>query len=354
MESVLHRAVELNPNNEMYMYRQLPKALPLFLCLFTFNTAYPSVNYSTSPRQTGEVVLDETVLGPAAFVVRVGSNGCTSKRSFEVSVRKSPGVTERAPHYVLTILRKVPDECKAIVDDGEVIAYDLKKDLGISGSYTYSLSNPVASSHPFARSEGSFISGAIKDAVFPLPEMKEVRPEPFEKFSLPQGQFTCLLPTAWKRADEPAGPDDKSGIHEVRLVRQGLATPEDGEKFYFPEPLLYAGYYAARNETGKTYESFVADYDRLRLKNAGSVKSTYRKPEKRVIAGREATVIDYEVWQETPRGPLFTNRYWLHARFIVVKGKTGFYVLALKSPRDFYEQCLPAFTSVVDSFVPDR
>lgn len=52
-----------------------------------------------------------------------------------------------------------------------------------------------------------------------------------------------------------------------------------------------------------------------------------------------------------PRGPLFTTKYWLKANFIVIKAQSsGFYVLAYKSPAEFYDQYLPVFEEVARSF----
>ena len=309
--------------------------------------------WSPGPRQQGEVILDEEVAGPGGFVIRVGSNGCTSKNSFEVLVTKKPGITALAPHYELTIVRKVPDECKAIVEDGVVLAYDLKRDLGISGNYTYAITNPVSSPRPFADTSEYYLPKVLKDAVTDVSLPREVRPEPFEKFTVARDFFSCLLPAGWTRSYDPAG-DAKAGIYQIRLTRDGLANPEDGEKYYFPHPLIYVGYYAPGNSERKTYESYLADYDRLMRKNAGSKKSSYGKPVKTSVAGREATITDYEVWQEVPRGPLFATKYWLKARFVVVKARQGFYVLAFKSPKEFYDQCQPAFQVVLDSFAPNR
>ena len=193
----------------------------------------------------------------------------------------------------------------------------------------------------------------MRDVVTDIPIPRELRPEPFEQFTAARDYFSCLLPTGWKQYHDPAG-DAKAGIHQVRLTREGLARPEDGEKYYFPQPLIYVGYYALGNSEGKTYESYLADYERLRRKNAGSEKSSYSKPVKTSVADREATITDYEVWQEVPRGPLFATKYWLKARFVVVKARQGFYVLALKSPKEFYDQCQPAFQAVLDSFSPKR
>ena len=336
-----------------YTLQRVFSPISLLLLLASSYDAAAAIPLSPGPRQQGEAILDEEVAGPGGFVIRVGSNGCTSKNSFEVLVTKKPGITALAPHYELTIVRKVPDECKAIVEDGVVLAYDLKRDLGISGNYTYAITNPVSSPRPFADTSEYYLPKVLKDAVTDVSLPREVRPEPFEKFTVARDFFSCLLPAGWTRSYDPAG-DAKAGIYQIQLTKSGLAGPEDGEKFYFPHPLIYVGYYAPGNSKKKTYESYLADYDRLIRKNAGSKKSSYSKPVKTTIAGRSAIITDYEVWQEVPRGPLFATKYWLKARFVVVKARQGFYVLAFKSPKEFYDQCQPAFQAVLDSFAPKR
>jgi hypothetical protein len=69
-----------------------------------------------------------------------------------------------------------------------------------------------------------------------------------------------------------------------------------------------------------------------------------------MFKGKEAKEYSYEVYQETPRGPLFTTKYWLKAKFIVIQGKNGFYVLAYKSPKELYDKYLPVFDEVSGSF----
>ncbi|HWR02194.1 MAG TPA: hypothetical protein VN371_10060 [Chlorobaculum sp.] len=320
------------------------------LVLFGSLTA-SATSYSAGPRATGVEILDELLQGPHGFIIRVGSNGCTSRNSFEVRVNKEIGISERAPHYVLTVIRKGPDECKAIVDDGVVIVYDLQKDLGISGNYTYTVANPVASAHPFKTGGDSFFSMVVKQTAPSMPGPGESRPLPYENFTIEHGYFSCLVPSDWQRVHDGSS-NDKEGIHEIRLTLSGKAKPEDGERFYFPDPLLYVGYYSPGNRQGKTYEGFIADYEKLMRKNAGSPKSRYRRPEKTVIGRNEATVNSYEVFQETQRGPLFTTRYWMKARFVVIKAHQGFYVVAFKSPREFYDKYLPVFQAVLDSFKP--
>lgn len=120
------------------------QGLFLLLLLLFSSLSVSAEPYSTSPRVNGVEILKEIVQqGKQGFIVRVGSNGCTAKSSFTVSVKKEKGATASVPHYLLTIIRTVPDECKAIVTDGELISYDLQKDFSITGNSDYSITNPI-------------------------------------------------------------------------------------------------------------------------------------------------------------------------------------------------------------------
>jgi len=141
----------------MRLISVLSKAIIFLFCIFFVLFVAPKsyAEYSHSPRQTGEAVLDELLMGSNRFVVRVESNGCTDKGSFKVDLKKEEGFSPKVPHYVLTIRRIKPDECKAIVDDGTMILFDTEKDLGIKGDFTYSLKNRVFSSSRVQLSEQS-------------------------------------------------------------------------------------------------------------------------------------------------------------------------------------------------------
>ena len=319
----------------------------IFFMLFLAPKSY--AEYSHSPRQTGEAVLDELLMGSSRFVVRVGSSGCTDKGSFKVDVKKEEGLSPKAPHYVLTIRRIKPDECKAIVDDGALILFDTEKDLGIKGDFTYSLTNRVFSSSRGQLSEESLLSLIEKCLTFDFPEIKEIRPEPYETFVMERDYFTCLIPVHWKLKMDKKG-SEKAGIFEIRLTKPDKAKQEDGERYFFPNPLIYVGYYTKNNKQNKTYQSFIEDYEKLVQKRQGSDKARYEKPKNIRFNGKEAQEHVYEVYQAKPRGPLFTTEYWLKAKFIIVKAKDGFYVLAYKSPAEFYDNYLSIFKEVVRSF----
>jgi len=323
---------------------------PVFMLCMSFLVKEAFADYSHGPRQTGVAILDELLLGPDKFVVSVGSNGCTAKGSFKVDVKKEEGLTPKSPHYVLSVKRVHADECKAIVAGGELILFDLEKDLGIQGNFTYSVTNPVYSSFGKRLGDESLWSVFEKYFTSNFPVMKEIRPEPYETFAMDHGYFTCLIPAKWKLARDKAG-DEKAGVFEIQLTVPDKAKPEDGEKYFVPDPLVYAGFYSAGNNQGKTFESFTRDYEELSKKRKNSEKSRYESPKKIDFNGKEALEYVYEVYQQIPRGPLFTTKYWLKAKFIVIKAQSGgFYVLAFKSPAEFYDQYLPVFEEVARSF----
>jgi len=104
-----------------------------------------SLEVSRTPRELGEAVLWELSLGQGKISFRVDSNGCTDAGSFEVRVAREQGISAEAPHYRLTIERVRTDECKAMLWEGAVINLDLEQDLGLTGDYTFSVTNPVLS-----------------------------------------------------------------------------------------------------------------------------------------------------------------------------------------------------------------
>lgn len=144
--------------------------LVLAIALSSFCACAFAQPYSHGPRQNGEAILDELLMGNALFLVKVGSNGCTSKGSFRIDVKRQEGITSIAPHYVLTINRIAPDECKAIVDDGIMLSWDLEKDLGLKGSFTYSVRNMVYSVYQPFEDETSLLSVIAKQLGIAVPQ----------------------------------------------------------------------------------------------------------------------------------------------------------------------------------------
>ncbi len=329
--------------------RMLGRLLPAAMVLLLLG-ADSEAELSHSPRQTGEEVLDEFLLGPDAFFARVGSNGCTNKDSFALDVQKRKGLTERMPHYLVTLRRIQPDECKALIEDGPLLLFHLESDLGLKGPFTYSLTNPVFAIKDDRPTE-SLLSIIEKHLSFALPVPGEIRPEPFEPFVMDHDYFSCLVPVRWALERDAQG-DARAGIYEIRLTPKDRPESEEGKEQFLPSPFVYVGYYTEHNAQKTTYEGFLTEYEKLRKKREGSEKSRYEPANRISLNGREAVEQVYEVYQEVPRGPLFTARYWLKARFLVIDAGKGFYVLAYKSPLEEYERHLPLFEAMAASFRP--
>ncbi len=98
---------------------------------------------SHGARELGRIIVRELTIKEGKVLFRVDSNGCTDRSSFSVDVVKEEGFAARSPHYRLTIERIRSDECKAMVWDGILIEIDLEKELGLTGTCTVSVENPV-------------------------------------------------------------------------------------------------------------------------------------------------------------------------------------------------------------------
>lgn len=334
------------------------------------NDSASVIDLTGPPPDWTEEVLMGLFANRNVLAIRVRTGGCTQKEDFWIWCSYDEKSEGGIPHYVLTIYRMRKDECKGFFPSGILIEFNLREKLGLPPYlFTYSVTNRVEvgvspSAVQKIQQEDSVAELSEKfkrftmDGVVPdefifhvFPEIKEIRPEPYVKFVMDNDYFTCLIPARWElKRDKEGG--EKAGIFEIRLTKTDTAKPEDGEKYFFPDPLIYVGYYAKDNNQNKTYEDFMKEYDGLMQKNEGSEKSRYEKPRNITFNGKEMVEHAYEVYQEMPRGPLFTIKYWLKARFVFLKAKEGFYVLAYKSPREFYDEHLPVFEAVVKSFKP--
>ncbi|MCX8161352.1 MAG: hypothetical protein N3G18_10575 [Candidatus Saccharicenans sp.] len=104
-------------------------------------------------RRPGEEVLYEALLGARGFLIVAESNGCTQKESFQVDSLKKKN-QDGSAHYVFTVRRIRPDECKRM-PERVIISFDIEKDLGIKGQFTYELTNRI---FPARAEEGSLYS----------------------------------------------------------------------------------------------------------------------------------------------------------------------------------------------------
>lgn len=161
-------------------------------------------------RQVGEEVLYEALLGAGDFLIVVPSNGCTRKESFQVEAARQTN-PDGSIHYVLTVKRKSPDECK-MMPHKEIIHFNLEKDLGIKGKYTYSLANriypaPDKDNSLYTLIEKYFTIEPGSDRISPKP-----RPEPS-----PARETVCHPGAAVKEKIEELGLQVRSELKQAML-----------------------------------------------------------------------------------------------------------------------------------------
>jgi hypothetical protein len=115
----------------------------LALVLIALPVAAQGAKFVEGQRELGPIVVRELAIGEGKLVFRTDSGGCTDAASFTVDIAKEAGISASVPHYRLTIRRVRADDCKAFLVDGVLIELDLAKDLGLTGTYTVSVENPV-------------------------------------------------------------------------------------------------------------------------------------------------------------------------------------------------------------------
>ncbi len=104
----------------------------------------PPAKLTSTQRDLGIVILENFSVKDGVLSFRTATGGCTDKGSFKISVSRAAGISERVSHFILTIERIKSDDCKGFFPDGVVVEFDLDKDLGLSGAYAVSISNPMA------------------------------------------------------------------------------------------------------------------------------------------------------------------------------------------------------------------
>ncbi|MFI5346343.1 MAG: hypothetical protein ACHQ51_08210 [Elusimicrobiota bacterium] len=169
---------------------------------------------------------------------------------------------------------------------------------------------------------------AVKEEAVPTKAI--VAGERLIDFDEKGGSFACRAPAEWKAVE-----DDYSGGPLVMFFgpmngpRRGTAS-------------IGVSRYPAVADKIKTPEEFLA-----------MLKLTDRKPSEltsRSVDGRTVYEVHYETPQRAKQGHkvLYMNR----ADAVMIPGKDGFYLISHTAPADTYQETLPVFQALVDSFRP--
>jgi hypothetical protein len=93
-------------------------------------------SHTTTAWSDDSEVLRAVRFEPGALVVRANSNGCTEASSFAVEVAEGDGPTR------LTLTRRTPDLCKALVPEGVELRWTYDE-LGLKPGASIVVRNPV-------------------------------------------------------------------------------------------------------------------------------------------------------------------------------------------------------------------
>lgn len=152
------------------------KAVVSFLAVLfiAFPLFAQSPAISHDPRELGLITLTELSIRDGKLVFRAASNGCTDESSFKARIRREAGTVSGVPAYRLAIERVRIDDCKMLVLEGVQIELDLAKDLGITGTYSLSIDNPMAGrpGSPQVRTDQTALRRALLDVVVRSIEME--------------------------------------------------------------------------------------------------------------------------------------------------------------------------------------
>ncbi len=134
------------------MFQKSLRSILIFLLLGSSGLLYADKDsqsaseYLKGPNPEWE---EEVLMGLFAnkntLSIRVKTRGCTKKKDFWIWCTYDEKSKDQSPHYKLTIYRMKQDNCKAYKPPGELIEYDLRKELGLPDLYTYSITNSIKS-----------------------------------------------------------------------------------------------------------------------------------------------------------------------------------------------------------------
>lgn len=133
------------------MIEKLLKSLSILLflgisLLYADKGSQSTSEYLKGPNpEWSEEVLMGLFANKNILSIRVKTGGCSQKKDFWIWCTYDEKSKNEIPHYQLTIYRIKQDNCKAYKPSGELIEYDLRKELGLPDLYTYSISNSIKS-----------------------------------------------------------------------------------------------------------------------------------------------------------------------------------------------------------------
>ena len=101
--------------------------------------------YTFKSQEVGILVLRELAVEGNIIRIRIDTGGCTTKDDIVARVEERETKGGGIPHYEVTFVREIPDDCPGGSLQGESLGYDLQEDLHLELPCTVSVTNPVIS-----------------------------------------------------------------------------------------------------------------------------------------------------------------------------------------------------------------
>jgi hypothetical protein len=185
-----------------------------------------------------------------------------------------------------------------------------------------------------------------------------------------QDLFTCAIPGAWLKIENPEGDKGVYGVAAYRTSPQDASAASVSVEFYGPESstgALGAAWYIESLLIGeqqkkspslaawavKAYEDMQKTFRGVFQKGRAerTIPPAARLTET-TVAGRRAKIVERDVSLVRRRALLFTSRTSFMERFVVVPAAAGFYVIGFSTPASEAQKNQDLFAAITKSFKP--
>ena len=169
--------------------------------------------------------------------------------------------------------------------------------------------------------------------------------EQYHNYVMDQDYFSCEIPMGWNLVREEEK-DEEYNIYEI------LLTKSSGGKI---PAAIYVSYYAKDNEDFSDYKNFL---ERNSKNIAGETKNFREKygPVKKIqLKGGNGFELERErLVYLSPQSKFDVSEAIKELLYVLPSDTGGFYVLHYTAPREYFEELLPVFKKVAESFIPQK
>jgi hypothetical protein len=162
----------------------------------------------------------------------------------------------------------------------------------------------------------------------------------FEKYTMDNGYFSCLIPAAWT-LDRDKDKDEEYKIFEIELT-----APKSDKA----PVAIFVSYYAKDNRDFNGYTDFISRNSTDLFGKTKSARDNYAPVKKIIFGGRKAFQLASERMEYLNPESKSDDSVLLKEKMYVLPAKDGFYVLRYNAPKTLFSEYLRVFEKVAKSF----